>query len=149
MGDGKRLRAADDFRVLTLKLTQLGDMADGVFGSLRPGWVVMAANDAGRQAIDAMFPGCMIRWTREDRAPGNFLPVGWHHFEINLPEVIAHCPDNRLPKHYRDVDMSINDCNGYQLATLMALGVKHAGLRAATLDSRGKCNIYPPANDTH
>ena len=65
------------------------NMADALFegnhDAGQHGWVTMAANQKGRECIEALFPDACIAW----RDPGEWLPHDWLGFDLNLLDVVA------------------------------------------------------------
>src|SRR5205807_8722157 len=116
---------------------------DGDQTDERRGWVVMLANAKGRELIEGLFPNVGIAWRPEDRSGANFNPPGFRAFEIHVPGLVEQLPETNLPLDVIPPGETINDASGDGCATLLALGVRRAGGRAAIIhhDGKGPDNI--------
>jgi hypothetical protein len=135
------------YREITCDITRTDfvNMADALFegnhDDEQHGWVAMAANQKGRECIEALFPDACIAW----RDPGEGLPNDWRGFDLNLPDVIA-ATTTKLPLEItRGADL--NAANPDALAFLLATGVNRQGGRSAVW-REGRMEIYvPPASN--
>src|SRR5262245_22435631 len=114
-------RAFDDYDIL------IGILKD-------VGWFYLAGNAKARKATEAIFPSCPIAWdTRSETA----FPPDWETAEINLPKLIATCPNNKLVRLTSNPDRSLNIYGQCISATLVV-----AGCRVVIRDAAGKFHAF-------
>jgi hypothetical protein len=136
----------------TMAREQIPEMLDCVFfgNPEKPGWVEMYVNTKGREAVNSLFPKAVIRWRPMNDPDAvhdwTTLPAGWREwdtFEINLPSVAEHAPNNLSRCNG---DQPLSEANQTQLAFVLALSAKNNGARAGWHDENtGGLNIVTPS----
>jgi hypothetical protein len=137
----------------TMKREQIPEMVDAIFygNPDKPGWVEMYVNGKGREAVNALFPKAVIEWRPLNEPGHGYDPANlddgvksWETFELHLPSVAEHPPNNLVPVNG---DQPLSQSNQVQLAFVLAISAKHQGARAAWDDHNGNMYIVtPPVN---
>jgi len=150
---GKIVRDSNGNRPRRFRMTNadIPIMVDAVFcgNPRKPGWVEMYVNGEGRKYVNALFPEASIRWTPVNEPGHGYDPAhiidgmrDWEAFEMHLPDVAEQAgPNNLLPLNG---DTPLGQLTQEQLASLLAISVKHQGGRAAWFRSDGGLAIVTP-----
>jgi hypothetical protein len=97
------------------------------------GGLYLSGNAKARDTIKETFPSCSIEW---DAMPKDFgFPPDWKLAEINLPKLIAACPDHKLKMVEGNPNQSLN-VYGQRLGVTLLV----AGCRVVIEDATGKFN---------
>jgi hypothetical protein len=123
--DHKRQMAFDD-------LTKMVDVLLIGLDGEHLGEVQAIASQAGREAVEKLFPECQIHWC--DTLDPGLLPEDWKEFTFVLSRLLRDVAglglQHNLPKDLLG-QVPINELNPDQFAALMAVGADDQGARAA------------------
>jgi hypothetical protein len=100
-------------------------MADAFMSGKPVGWVAVAANERGREGIQAVFPEANIAW----RDPGEGWPDDFQGFSFNIPDMASYMR-HHLPLEITG-GLALDDASPKSLAYLFARAVANKGARTA------------------
>jgi hypothetical protein len=132
----KKRSAKSRDTMIMLPFADLPKVADVLFlgcDDEHLGEVVAKASPAGREAVEKLFPDCFIDWRGLGPDTAVF-PDDWKEFTFVIPGLLRDLArlgsTHNLPRHLlglRPIDELVPD----QYATLMMVGAKDQGVRAA------------------